>query len=205
MHTERIDRANLFAQVRQAADNTLGSFRDDAVKKFAVESKNLLESAFEEFILENDRYYSSDARGAIKDKRVLLAFTDAADGYLHQMMLWMQDNPITLASEVVSSASLSSLGILERHSVRNSVMALLGGNILIVGLRLLTGAGWVWWLELVVLYATYKIGMKGHQEDLLWEHKVRKDALVREIISDMSGWLDAAENKHLEVLKSFGI
>lgn len=205
MYTNRIDRVRIFTAVREASNRDLSSFSDDAVKRFAIDSKKILESAFDRFVLETDQYYSSDDLGAIQDTDCLLRFSDVADGYRHQMKQWVKDNPVSLTTDIISPADFPTLGIFQRKSVRKSLTTLLGGNIIIVGLRLLTGAGWVWWLELAALYAAMKSGQKGHQEDLLWELRIRKDALINGIISDMSAWLDAAERKHYDTLKSFGI
>ena len=203
MYTIKFDKDLLFQNIRKAADSILRVWSEDSVVRFVEAAKDELDSAFEQFILESYRYFSSPQDGVITDKNLLLRFTDVQNGYSRQMREWKRFNP--LSTEELFQDKGPSLSIMERVSVKRVCFALGGGTLAIVILRLLFKSGWLWLLELPILYIAVQEGLKGHRNDTEKELAIKKAALVEHTLQCVAHWLDSAEKKNASLLLSFGI
>ena len=182
---------------------------------FANKAKEMVDNTFDDFIISQEQMYLGDSYHAIKDRAILLAFTDVQTGYRGQMQNWIEKNPIEVKEQIISINRLpTDLPIKEREALKRSMSALGIGTIGVVCLRFLTGVSWSWisLIELAVMALSaqqYRIGKniddrRYEQFQKTWIER-EKINIVNRIDMELGKWLDAAERENTRILKTFGL
>lgn len=213
MKSTHFDRMSLSVQLEQLAETHLATVNVDTIAIFAKEAKRLVDNAFDNFIIEQENIFTGDGLRAIKDKTMLLAFTDMQNGYRSQMQDWVEKHPVELKQNSYSINDLTQrLPLSEREAIRRSASVLGIGSLAVLGLRFITGTSWTYLAELAVLALAGVAYSKGNDIDtkrLLQKHKVRLKAtrinVVNSINSDLGQWLDLAEAENQRILQTFNI
>ena len=209
----RIDRVSLKERVRELSKQYLREINDTYITLFANEAKKIVDNTFDDFVIAQETEYTSDSVHAITDKKALLEFTDAQNGYRRQMQDWVNEHPIEVKKQEISIDDLpTDIPFMERESLKRSMSTLGIGTMAVVGLKFLTGTNWLYLGELAILALSaqqYKVGVVADEKQLKLNRKkwaeVKTNNIIDLVIRDLDQWLDEAEQGNLRVIKSFNL
>ena len=203
----KIDRISIFEQIQMSAQKHLSDVDDSHVELFAIDVKNIVEIAFEQFVISQEKCYIEDPLLAIKDTSQLLKFSDVKTGYRRQMQDWVDEHPIEAKRDDVDINSLPmDIPFTERESIRRSMTTFGLGSIAVVGLKFLTGNCWLYLGEIAVLALSHQQYKKGVEVDkiklaeLMEANRLHVENVIKK---GLNNWLNEAEKYNKEVLETF--
>ena len=210
-----INRVLVHDKLHELSKQYLTEIDEANITLFANKAKQLVDNTFDEFIISQEQMYLEDSFHAIKDKTILLAFTDVQTGYRRQMQNWIESHPVEVKKQTISIDNLpTSLPLKDRESLKRSMSTLGVGTIGVVCLKFLTGISWSWigLVELAVMALSvqqYRVGKRmddrryeQFQKDWIESEKIN---IVNRIDMELGKWLDAAEHENTRILKTFGL
>lgn len=213
INSERIDRVSLKERVIELSNQFLREINNTYITLFANEAKKIVDNTFDDFVIAQEAKYTSETVHAITDKKALLEFTDAQNGYRRQMQDWVNEHPIEVKKQEISIDDLpAEIPFMERESLKRSMSTLGIGTMVVVGLKFLTGTNWLYLGELAILALSaqqYKVGAEADEKQMKLNMakwiKAKKKSIINLVIRDLDRWLDEAEQENLRVMKSFNM
>lgn len=207
----KIDRVALKERVHKLSDQYLREINDTCITLFANEAKKIVDNAFDDFVIAQENEYTCDSVHAITDKKTLLEFTDAQNGYRRQMQDWVNEHPIEVKKQEISIDDLPiGIPLMERESLKRSMSTLGIGTVAVVGLKFLADTNWAYLGELAILALSaqqYKVGAEADEKQIKLNRekwiKVKKNSIINLVVRDLDQWLDEAEHENHRVIKSF--
>lgn len=213
INSERIDRVSLKERVIELSNQFLREINNTYITLFANEAKKIVDNTFDDFVIAQEAKYTSETVHAITDKKALLEFTDAQNGYRRQMQDWVNEHPIEVKKQEISIDDLpAEIPFMERESLKRSMSTLGIGTMVVVGLKFLTGTNWLYLGELAILALSaqqYKVGAEADEKQMKLNMakwiEAKKKSIINLVIRDLDRWLDEAEQENLRVMKSFNM
>lgn len=213
INSERIDRVPLKERVIELSNQFLREINNTYITLFANEAKKIVDNTFDDFVIAQEAKYTSETVHAITDKKALLEFTDAQNGYRRQMQDWVNEHPIEVKKQEISIDDLpAEIPFMERESLKRSMSTLGIGTMVVVGLKFLTGTNWLYLGELAILALSaqqYKVGAEADEKQMKLNMakwiEAKKKSIINLVIRDLDRWLDEAEQENLRVMKSFNM
>lgn len=215
LNTGMINRVLVHDKLHELSKQYLIEIGEANIALFANKAKTLVDNTFDDFIISQEQMYLGDSYRAIKDRTILLAFTDVQTGYRRQMQNWIESNPVEVKKQTISINNLpTGLPLKDRESLKRSMSTLGVGTIGVVCLKFLTGISWSWigLVELAVMALSvqqYNVGKR--MDDKRYEQfqkewiESEKINIVNRIDMKLGKWLDAAEQENTRILKTFGL
>lgn len=215
LNTGMINRVLVHDKLHELSKQYLIEIGEANIALFANKAKTLVDNTFDDFIISQEQMYLGESYRAIKDRTILLAFTDVQTGYRRQMQNWIESNPVEVKKQTISINKLpTGLPLKDRESLKRSMSTLGVGTIGVVCLKFLTGISWSWigLVELAVMALSvqqYNVGKR--MDDKRYEQfqkewiESEKINIVNRIDMELGKWLDAAEQENTRILKTFGL
>lgn len=182
------------------------------LRYFAEKAKDVAESILEDYIFSVVEKYTEGSH-AISDENILSQFINFSSGYQQQMLLWINDNRLTIKE--VSFKVPNNEPIDDESNMVSPTMIMGVGTALAVGLYIFTNVWVALASEIITLVIAKKQKNRIAKQHTLKQEieknryeatlRAKKDELVNGMIAELEKWLDLGEDASNKILTSFGI